>query len=205
MPRATLLLALSLTLASTAARGQTTSPADSGALAGEDAAGDITGSKPGHISIFTEGHHGGWLFGAPHLDLNAGVYQTTGTTNAAIRLHTQYAPGSMRVIEIAADLLFIPARGATPTVSGIVQVSPLPEHLPVYVNVGAGLITGHNPSGDRANGWLEATAAWRTPLHDVGVFVQVGHATGSGHQFEFLFALAHPLAPYHSPHHRPGG
>ena len=61
--------------------------------------------------------------------------------------------------------------------------------------------TGHNPSGDRLNGWLEATAAWRSPLHDITPFVQIGHATGSGHEFELLIALAHPLSPYHVPRH----
>ncbi|MEP6571911.1 MAG: hypothetical protein ABJD11_04420 [Gemmatimonadota bacterium] len=174
---------------------------DSAALAADDAAGDVTGSKPGHISAFTEGHHGGWLFGAPHVDLNGGLYHTDGVNDAALRLHMQYAPGSIRIVEIAADLLFLPARGATPFVSGVVQLSPLPEHSPLYANVGVGLITGHNPNGDRANGWLEATAAYRTPLHDFTVFAQAGHATGSGHDFEFLVAVAHPLSPYHAPHH----
>jgi hypothetical protein len=195
------LLLIALTTISLPLRVAAQNPADSVALAADDAAGDVTGSAPGHISPFTEGHHGGWLFGAPHLDVNAGAWHTPGTTDAAFRLHTQYAPGNIRVVEIAWDLLFVPERGATPFVSAIVQLSPLPEHAPFYVNVGAGLITGHNPNGDRLNGWLEATAAWRSPLHDITPFVQLGHATGSGHEFELLIALAHPLSPYHVPRH----
>lgn len=195
------LLVFTLLGATLTSRTIAQTPADSASLAADDAAGDVTGSAPGHIAPFTEGHHGGWLFGAPHLDVNAGAYHVTGTTDAAFRLHTQYAPGAIRVVEIAWDLLFIPARGATPFVSAVAQLSPLPEHSPLYVNVGAGLITGHSAAGDRLNGWLETTLAWRSPLHDITPFVQIGHATGSGHRFEFLFALAHPLSPYHVPRH----
>lgn len=129
---------------------------------------------------------------------------------AADEVEWDYAPSgrdemmrhALDTVEMVAwDLLFLPARGATPFVSAIVQLSPLPEHSRFYMNVGGGLITGHNPNGDRLNGWLEATAAWRSPLHDITPFVQVGHATGSGHDFELLIALAHPLSPYHMPRH----
>lgn len=174
---------------------------DNATSAAADSSSDETGSAPGHISTFTEGHHHGWLFASPHFDVNAGAWHTTGTTNAAPRFHLQYAPGAIRAVEVAWDLLFLPARGATPVVSAIVQYSPLPEYGRVYGNVGAGGITGHSASGDRLNGWLEATLAYRSPFHDVTPFVQIGHATGAGNRFEFLFALAHPISPYHVPHH----
>ncbi len=161
---------------------------------------DTMAHPHGHIAPFTEGHEGG-LFGTPHFDLNAGVWHTSGTTDAAVRMHLQYSPGSMRHVEIAWDLLFLPARGATPNVSAVVQLAPLAEGSRFYVNAGAGLITGHSASGDRLTGWLEGTAAWRSPLHDVTPFVQVGHGTGGGNKFEFLFGLAHPLSPYHAPRH----
>lgn len=179
-------------------------PADSAALAASDAPDDdVTGSAPGHIAPFSEGHHHGWLFASPHFDVNAGAWHSDGTTDAALRMHLQYAPGFTEKIEVAWDLLLIPARGATPTVSAVVQLSPLPEHSRLYANAGAGLITRHSASGDRVTGWLEGTVAYRGVLHDVAAFAQVGHGTGGGNRFEFLLGVAHPLSPYRATHHEP--
>lgn len=195
MYRSVLPFAVALVLLPTAASAQN-----------DHAAADSAAEHGGHIAPFTEGRHGGWLFGAPHLDANAGLYHTDGdgagnVDDLFLRLHLQYAPGATGAVELAINLLFLPAEGATPTVTGVVQFAPLPERSRFYVNAGIGAITGRNPNGDRLNGWLEATAAWRAPLHDITPFVQVGHATGSGHHFEFLFGIAHPIAPYHAPSH----
>ncbi|HKV71633.1 MAG TPA: hypothetical protein VJN62_10315, partial [Gemmatimonadales bacterium] len=64
-----------------------------------------------------------------------------------------------------------------------------------YVSVGAGLITGH--VGDRFAGWAQAVVAYRTPIHELTPFIQAGRAlTSQVQRSEFLFGIAHPLAPY---------
>lgn len=164
-----------------------------------DAAGESNydDSHP-HQTAFSEGPRAGWTIGAPHLDLNGGVFHVDrgagNTTEAFIRLHAQAALG-IPALELASDLQWIPDFGATPTWSAVGQIAPLKQDSRVYLSGGLGVVTGHS-SRDRLRGWVQGVLAVRTPLHELAPFVQVGRAFGSGQRAEFLFGVAHPLAPY---------
>lgn len=166
------------------------------AQAGHDMDGDY--SHP-HQTAFSEGPRTGWTVGAPHLDINGGLFfvdrDPENIKEAFLRLHAQMAPG-IPGLELASDLTFIPSFGATPTWSAVGQIAPLPASSRLYISAGAGVITGHSDKGDRLRGWFQGVVAIRTPLHEIAPFVQIGRATGSGQKAEFLFGIAHPLAPY---------
>jgi len=164
-----------------------------------DAMGDsgYEDSQP-HQVAFSEGPRPGWTIGAPHLDVNGGVFYvdrgTDHTSEAFIRLHAQAALG-IPGVGLASDLQWIPKVGATPIWSAVGQVTPLPRDSRLFLSGGVGVVTGHS-SSDRLRGWVQGVLAVRTPVHELAPFVQVGRAFGSGQKAEFLFGLAHPLAPY---------
>lgn len=152
-----------------------------------------------HQVAFGEGPRTGWTIGAPHLDINGGLFfvdrDPESTKEGFVRLHAQAALG-IPALELASDLTFIPKFGATPTWSAVGQIAPLKASSILYLSGGAGVITGHSSEGDKLKGWFQAVLAIRTPIHEIAPFVQVGRATGSGQKAEFLFGVAHPLAPY---------
>jgi hypothetical protein len=117
------------------------------------------------------------------------------TREAFLRLHVQTAPG-IPGLELSSDLLFVPSRGATPAWSAVAQIAPLALGSPLYVSGGFGVITGRHGTRDRLRGWMQAVAAFRTPIHEIAPFVQIGRATRRGAKAEFLLGVAHPLAPY---------
>jgi hypothetical protein len=164
-----------------------------------DDSGDYEGDSHPHQTAFSEGPRTGWTIGAPHLDINGGLFfvdrDPESSKEGFVRLHGQAALG-IPALELASDLTFIPRFGATPTWSAVGQIAPFKANSVVYLSGGAGVITGHSSSGDKLKGWFQAVLAIRTPLHEIAPFVQVGRATGSGQKAEFLFGIAHPLAPY---------
>jgi len=152
-----------------------------------------------HGRAFSTGTRVGWTFGAPHLDINGGVYEVGSTANNVskgfFRLHLQTALG-IHLIQVSSDLLWIPAYGATPVWSGTLELAPIHQESPFYIAGGVGLVTGHDFGVDRLVGWLQGTAAFRTTIHELTPFVQVGHALSTGNKTELLIGIAHPLAPY---------
>lgn len=142
---------------------------------------------------------GCWLC-SPAIDINGGLFSSkdaadNATNYAFVRLHTQIGLG-ISYVSLAGDVNFIPTLGATPTFSMLAQFEPLRTLSRVYVGAGLGLITGHDPTADRMEPWAQATLAYRSMLHDLTPFVQVGSALNSGQKLELLFGVAHPLAPY---------
>jgi len=152
-----------------------------------------------HQTAFSEGPRTGWTIGAPHLDINGGLYYVSrnpsDTREAFVRLHAQAALG-IPAVELASDLQWVPSFGATPTWSAVGQIAPIRSSSRVYLSGGVGVITGHSSKGDRLKGWMQGVVAVRTPLHEIAPFVQVGRAFGSRQKAEFLLGVAHPLAPY---------
>jgi hypothetical protein len=156
-------------------------------------------AHPNHGTTFSTGTREGWTFSTPHLDINGGLfYMNTSpatTQEAFFRLHAQTAFG-IHYLQLSSDLLWIPQFGATPVWSGVLEVSPIQQESPFYVAAGIGLISGRNQNGDKLSGWLQGTVAFRTPIHEITPFVQIGKALSNGNQAELLFGIAHPLAPY---------
>lgn len=156
----------------------------------------------GHKSpgrTFSTGPREGWTFSSPHLDIAGGLYLEPGHTPSVregfFRLHVQAAAGP-KLLELAADVLWLPKHGATPVVSAVLQVAPFREESPFYFGAGGGVITGRSSAGDRLSGWLQAELAVRTPIHELTPFLSVGRAMVEGAEVEILIGIAHPLAPY---------
>ena len=163
---------------------------------------DSAGAEEGHVfhgRTFFPGKGAGWTFGYPSVDINAGLYSTKTPADSTynkffFRAHVAMNTGIPHVA-VSGDLNWIPAVGATPVVSFVGQIDPLSRESDFFASVGAGLITGHAAT-DKFVGWAQAVVAYRTPIHELTPFVQVGHALNGGQKFEFLFGIAHPLAPY---------
>jgi len=153
-----------------------------------------------HGRAFFPGRGAGWTFGYPTVDVNAGLYSTKTPADSSfnklfLRAHVSMNTGIPH-LALSADVNWIPSVGATPVVSFLGQIDPLSRESDFYVSVGAGLITGHVATADKFAGWAQAVLAYRTQIHELTPFVQAGHALNSGQKFEFLFGIAHPLAPY---------
>ena len=69
-----------------------------------------------------------------------------------------------------------PPLGATPTWSGVLDLAPIQRPSPFYLAGGIGLISGRHQEGDKLSGWVQGTAAYRSPIHELTPFVQVGSA-----------------------------
>lgn len=154
-----------------------------------------------HGRTFSTGPRENWTISSPHLDIAGGVYQEPGHTpkvsEGFFRLHAQAAAGP-KLLELAVDLLWLPALGATPTFSAVLQLAPLSETSPFYLAAGGGLISGRAATAttDRLSGWLQAELAVRTPIHELTPFLSVGRALVDGAELELQIGIAHPLAPY---------
>lgn len=163
-----------------------------------------TGGEESHLPrgrAFSPGNGSGWTVGYPTIDLNAGLFDTGGSNGGSgvhrffFRVHAGMNTGVPH-FALSLDANWIPSIGATPVISFLGQIDPLARESPLYVSVGAGLVTGHVATADRFAGWAQAVVAYRTHIHELAPFVQAGHALNSGQKFEFLLGVAHPLAPY---------
>lgn len=163
--------------------------------------GDDAGAQLPHGKAFFPGNGAGWTFGYPTLDVNAGLFDTDGAGGGTsihkffLRAHAGMNTGLPHVA-MSLDANWLPGVGATPVISFVAQIDPLDRESPFYVSVGGGLITGHVTTGDKFAGWAQAVIAYRTPIHELAPFIQAGRALNAGQKFEFLFGVAHPLAPY---------
>jgi hypothetical protein len=161
-----------------------------------------TDPNAGHTShgrTFHPGSGSGWTLGYPSVDVNGGLWSTKNAADSSLhkfflRAHLGMNTGIPHVA-LSSDLTWIPSIGATPFISILGQIDPLDRASPFYLSVGAGLITGHAAT-DKFVGWAQAVLAYRTPIHELAPFVQVGRALTSGQKLELLVGLAHPLAPY---------
>lgn len=143
---------------------------------------------------------GCWLC-APAIDINFGLYNVSAEpediSELFIRLHSQFGLG-VRHLAVSADLLWIPEISqSSPTVSIVAQYEPFDQRKRVYGSIGAGMISGRDQEGNGFTPWAQAQLAYRSAIHDIAPFVQVGlPLTGDDREFEFMLGIAHPIAPY---------
>lgn len=153
---------------------------------------------PVHGKAFFPGNGAGWTVGYPSVDVNAGHYSAVhnGVPAASylfLRVHTSMNTGIPH-FALSADMNWLPAVSANPAVSFLGQIDPLSRESNFYVSGGAGLITAHK--GNSFAGWVQLVLAYRTHIHELAPFIQVGHAFGTEQPVEILLGVAHPLAPY---------
>ena len=160
---------------------------------------------PHGVTFWTRREPVGCWFCEPAIDFNAGLYQRTGdvvedVSEIALRLHTQFGTG-IRHVALAVDLLWVPklTKVSPDNFTIVAQYEPLDQRKRWYASAGLGLIAGReqNAGENGLSPWAQATVAYRGPIHDIAPFVQVGRVlNGDGREMEFLFGLAHPIAPY---------
>lgn len=159
----------------------------------------------GHgVAFWSQREPDGCLVCNPSIDLNGGYFTTKDAADVSqnygfFRLHTQMGL-AIRHVSLAGDLLFLPKLGATPRFSVVAQVEPLSQLSRIYVSAGLGLINESpftSNGTDRMQGWVQGVVAYRSMIHDITPFVQVGTIlAGQDRKPEFLFGIAHPIAPY---------
>ena len=160
---------------------------------------------PHGVTFWTRREPEGCTLCAPAIDINVGLYQRTGDvtediSELALRLHTQFGLG-IRHVALAVDLLWVPelTKVSPDNFTLVAQYEPIDQRKRLYANVGLGVIAGReqNAGENGFSPWATATVAYRGPIHDITPFVQVGRVmSGDDRKFEFLFGIAHPIAPY---------
>ncbi|HKR55347.1 MAG TPA: hypothetical protein VJS20_03540 [Gemmatimonadales bacterium] len=153
---------------------------------------------PVHGKAFFPGNGAGWTVGYPSVDVNAGYYTAvhkffTPDHHLFLRVHTSMNTGIPH-FALSADINWLPSVSANPAISFLGQIDPLSRESAFYLSGGGGLITAHN--GNSFAGWVQLVLAYRTHIHELAPFVQVGHALTTGQRVELLVGVAHPLAPY---------
>lgn len=159
---------------------------------------DTVEQGPVHGKAFFPGSGAGWTVGYPSVDVNAGYSSAvrnlfTPANHLFLRVHTSMNTGIPH-LALSVDLNWLPQVSANPSVSFLGQVDPLSRESKFYLSGGGGLITAHN--GNKFAGWVQVVLAYRTHIHELAPFVQVGHALVTQQRVEFLLGVAHPLAPY---------
>src|SRR5215469_2526678 len=154
--------------------------------------------EPVHGKAFFPGNGAGWTVGYPSVDVDVGRYTAvhnffTPLNYLFLRVHTAMNTGIPH-FGLSADMNWLPSVSANPSVSFLGQIDPLSRESNFYLSGGAGLITAHN--GNAFAGWVQVVVAYRTRIHELAPFVQVGHALTTSQRVEFLVGVAHPLAPY---------
>ena len=168
---------------------------------GNDGASTFGEDFPHGVTFWTRREPVGCWLCDPSIDINGGLYQTKADpddiSETFWRLHSQWGTG-IRHIAMSADLLWIPKLSqSTPAVSVVAQYEPFSQQKRLYGSVGVGMISGRDQDGNGFSPWAQATLAYRSPIHDIAPFVQVGQVlNGDDREMEFLFGLAHPIAPY---------
>ena len=162
----------------------------------EGEASDTT--KRPHGRTFSVGSRENWTFSTPHIDFAGGVYLQPDVdpvaTDGFFRLHMLTGAGP-KLVELEVDLVWLPAVGATPTLSAVLQLAPFSQDSPVYFSAGGGVITNRAPT-DRLSGLLQAQLAFRTPIHELTPFITLARPLVDDGALELQFGIAHPLAPY---------
>lgn len=179
--------------------------------AGRVAAQDNHGMDEDHpwwghgVAFWSQRDPDGCLICEPSIDLNGGYFMTKDSAGGSqnwgfFRLHTQMGL-AVRHVSLAGNLLWLPgATGGTPRFSILAQYEPFSQLSRVYLSGGAGLInespfTSNGTS--RMQGWVQATLAYRSMIHDITPYVEVGTiVAGNNRKPEILLGVAHPIAPY---------
>ena len=165
------------------------------------AQGEMAPMSHPHAAPFTVGGTDDWTLGVPHVDVNGGLYSVAAKDNMAkvqegfVSARLQTGLGTEHV-QLSVNALFVPKLGGSPELSTVVQYVPTSNEGRGFFSVGAGAISGRWGSDNRVEPWVQATAAFRTPIHEITPFVQVGAPLVSGGRTELLIGIAHPLAPY---------
>ena len=156
---------------------------------------------PHGVTFWTRREPDGCWLCAPAVDFNAGIFRMKQSPNdlseGFLRVHTQWGLG-FRHLAMSADALWIPhLTQSTPTISFVAQYEPISQQKRVYASVGAGMISGRDQNGNGFSPWAQAVVAYRSPIHDLAPFIQAGRVlNGTNRETEFLFGIAHPIAPY---------
>lgn len=172
---------------------------------GSDGAATFGEDFPHGVTFWTRREPVGCWLCEPAIDFNVGLFQRTGdvpsdVSETFLRLHTQFGTG-FRHIGLAVDLVWVPSetKVSPDNFTIVAQYEPLSQRKRLYMNAGLGLIAGReqNAGENGFSPWAQATVAYRSAIHDIAPFVQVGLVlNGTDREFEFLFGVAHPIAPY---------
>jgi hypothetical protein len=157
----------------------------------------------GHTNqgAFTVGAADGWTLGVPHLDISGGLYSVMkkGTmpkvNEGFVSFRYQTALGTEH-FQLSGTALFVPKLGGSPQATTLFQFVPTKNDSKAYASIGAGVVSGRWGSGDRVEPWAQAVIGWKTVIHDLSPFVQVGMPLVEGSRAEWYFGASHPLAPY---------
>ncbi len=97
---------------------------------------------------------------------------------------------------------FTPADGPTPTLQFGLAVWALNARSVVNVSGGLGItdyrqgIAEQTPGAFVMRGWGHVAAQYRSPLHEIAVYAQVGVPFASAARPRYQLGVSHPLAPY---------
>jgi hypothetical protein len=167
-------------------------------MAGDDGASTFGEDFPHGVTFWTRREPAGCWLCAPAVDFNAGRWSMKdATASTFLRVHTQWGLG-IRHLAMSADALWIPhLTHSTPRISFVAQVEPISQAKRLYVSAGLGMVSNGSTSGQGFGGWAQGVVAFRSPIHDLAPFIQAGRIlSGSNRETEFLFGIAHPIAPY---------
>lgn len=168
---------------------------------GNDGASTFGEEFPHGVTFWTRREPVGCWLCDPSIDINGGRYQTEADpddiSETFWRLHTQWGTG-FRHVAMSADILWIPnLTQSSSTVSFVAQYEPISQQKRLYASIGVGMISGRDQDGNGFSPWGQAVIAYRSPIHDLAPFVQVGQVlNGDDREIEYLFGIAHPIAPY---------
>lgn len=156
---------------------------------------------PHGVTFWTRREPDGCWLCAPAIDINGGLFKMKASpsdiSETFWRLHSQWGTG-FRHLAMSADVLWIPKlTQSSPTFSILAQYEPISQTKRLYASIGAGMISGRDQTGNGFSPWAQATVAYRSAIHDIAPFVQAGRVlNGTNRETEFLFGIAHPIAPY---------
>jgi len=168
------------------------------AMEGGDGASTFGEDFPNGVTFWTRREPSGCWLCAPSVDINGGYYmvedQYADISTGFFRLHTQWGLG-IKHIAMSADLLWISGEGGSSAVL-MAQYEPISQRSRFYASAGLGLIDDNNGFSP----WVQATLAYRSPIHDLAPFVMIGQVPGeigeTGEHPHFFIGIAHPIAPY---------
>jgi hypothetical protein len=169
---------------------------------GDDGVSTFGEDFPHGVTFWTRREPEGCWLCAPAVDFNVGLYKVKATpddiSETFLRVHTQWGLG-IRHLAMSVDAQWIPhLTQATPSISFVAQYEPISQTKRPYASAGIGMVSGHAQNGKNGfTPWGQVVLAYRSPIHDLAPFVQVGRAlSGDNRESEFLFGIAHPIAPY---------
>lgn len=166
-----------------------------------DGASTFPEEFPHGVTFWTRREPEGCWLCDPSIDINGGLFKMKASPDDVSetfwRVHTQWGLG-VRHLALSADILWVPELSqSSPTVSFVAQFEPISQRKRLYASVGVGMVTGHDQDGNGFTPWGQAQLAYRSPIHDIAPFVQIGRAlNGDNRESEILIGLAHPIAPY---------